>query len=95
MKKPRDMITGQNSTLYIIIKFYKNIFPVIIVIKVTIKSDETTSNGAVFQITFVVTHSLPCNIAAVELAAGVRNARQQATVTRITGCSASIPFAVQ
>ena len=76
-------------------KRQRNMVPVSMTTAVTTDSAETTRSGAVFQIALVVTHSLPWSMAAVELAAGVRKARQHATVTRMTGCSASMPLAVQ
>ena len=76
-------------------KNYKKILPVKKTTAVTMINPVRIRIGVVFQIAFVDTYSLPWSIAAVELAAGVRKARQHDTVTKITGCSASIPFAVQ
>ena len=58
-------------------------------------SESTIRNGAIFQMLLVLVQSLPCSMAAVELAAGVRKARQQAMVMRMTGSSDDTPLVEQ
>ena len=67
-------------------KNYKKILPVKKTTAVTMINPVRIRIGVVFQIAFVDTYSLPWS---------VRKATQHDTVTKITGGSASIPFAVQ
>ena len=49
--------------------------------------------GAVFQMTAVLLHSLPCSRAALALAAGVRKAKCTHMTTMMSGISGAMPVA--
>lgn len=74
---------------------YRNTLPMRVTTALATMSESTIRNGAIFQMLLVLVQSLPCSMAAVELAAGVRKARQQAMVMRMTGSSDDTPLVEQ